>query len=358
MVKLSLSLLLAVGFASASVVITGRQVVTAPPVQDSAVSTATRGSFRELLVNPGFETGQLAPWYTSAWVIDSGYPHKGRYCAADVGNYWIRQDIDTTPATLITSITFWARQPDQPAAQAFDFFYSDGSYEEFVHFPTPSWQQFDVTAHLNRSKSLVGFRLWGYSGGGPGPDSTYVDDVSIQVPGFHDMGVTALLYPVDTIPLDTPVVPLARVRNFGTEPESIPVRMRIEDICAAVVWLDTVWVAVLPGAEVTVPFDTWQPVSPGLHRATTWVTCVGDTVTGNDTLSQLFWVRSGQAVEQGALLSHAAVPTVTVMTAAGLRRLAAPTELFNVTGQQVRDIRPGMYFLMSTGRLRKVVVVR
>jgi hypothetical protein len=30
---------------------------------------------------------------------------------------------------------------------------------------------------------LTGIRIWGYSGGGPGPDETWVDDVSLQTTG-------------------------------------------------------------------------------------------------------------------------------------------------------------------------------
>lgn len=134
----------------------------------------------EVLQNPGFETGALAPWYTTnnQWsVINSGC-QSGAYCATDIGNYWIEQDFAGIPGTQITSITFWSRQPEA-AIQAFDLMYSDGTYYENIVSPTATWQQFDVTSWLDPNKTLTGIRLWGYSGGGGDPDVTVIDNVSV-----------------------------------------------------------------------------------------------------------------------------------------------------------------------------------
>ena len=142
---------------------------------------ATVFSPHEMLTNRGFETGALPPWYqmSSTWVVTTIFPHSGTYCATDVGNYWIRQDFATPiPTDSIVSITFWSRQPDNQI-QAFDLMYSDGTYYEWIVWPTVNWQQFNVTSYLTMGKLMVGFRLWGYVGGGPAPDSTYIDDISI-----------------------------------------------------------------------------------------------------------------------------------------------------------------------------------
>jgi hypothetical protein len=139
---------------------------------------------QELLQNTGFESGDLAPWYQAPgnhWVITTLFPHSGTYCATDTGNYWIRQDfVQPVLTDSIVSITFWSRQPDNQI-QAFDFMYSDMTYHEDIVWPTSVWQQFDITSWLSdqMGKTMVGLRFWGYVGGGPAPDSTYTDDLSI-----------------------------------------------------------------------------------------------------------------------------------------------------------------------------------
>ena len=134
---------------------------------------------REILLNPGFETGSLSPWYQagSQWSVVTDNPHGGTYCAYDTGNNWIRQDFTGVPGASITSITVWVRQPDAAIA-AIDLFYTDGSDSEDVIRPTASWQQFEIT-WLERGKTLNGIRLWGFTG--TSNPETYYDDVSIQV---------------------------------------------------------------------------------------------------------------------------------------------------------------------------------
>jgi hypothetical protein len=154
------------------------QVISAP--EDGAQLFPTA---QELLQNNGFETGALPPWHqmSSTWIITTIFPHSGTYCAADVGNYWIRQNFAQPVLTdSITSITFWSRQPDNQI-QAFDFMYADSTYYEWIVWPTVNWQYFDITSWLagQMGKTMVGLRFWGYVGGGPAPDSTYTDDLSI-----------------------------------------------------------------------------------------------------------------------------------------------------------------------------------
>ncbi len=140
---------------------------------------------QEVLQNPGFETGVLSPWYQASgnhWVITTDYPHSGRYCATDTGNYWIRQDFaQPIPAESVISITIWSRQaPDKPSyLQAFDLMYSDLTYHEDVVFPDTSWQQWDITSWLTQGKELSGLRIWGFNSSDPADDSTYIDDISI-----------------------------------------------------------------------------------------------------------------------------------------------------------------------------------
>jgi len=136
---------------------------------------------QEMLQNPGFESGSLTPWYTNAsWTISTIFPHSGTYCASDTGNYWIRQDFaQPVPSDSIVSITLWSRQPEN-GAQAVELFYDDMSYTYVILFPTGAWQQFDATSCIATGKTATGLRVWGYVGGGPAPDSTYIDDLSVM----------------------------------------------------------------------------------------------------------------------------------------------------------------------------------
>jgi hypothetical protein len=174
--------LCAAAAAVAAPIMTGGFVIEAPVIPEAGPVLPAVTDY-ELLENPGFETGALAPWVGSAWHITDKYPHGGTWCAFDIGNANVVQWTDTVPCSEVQSVTFWSRQPDQPAAQAYSFFYSDGTRDQYVHFPGADWTLMDVTGRLNRSRELVGFEIWGYSGGGPGPDSTYVDDVSIAIAG-------------------------------------------------------------------------------------------------------------------------------------------------------------------------------
>ena len=134
-----------------------------------------------ILVNPGFESGALAPWYspTQQWSVTTAQVHSGTYSATDVGNNQIRQDFAPIPTAQITEVSFWLKQPEAQIS-AIDFFYSNGSSEEnLVFLSGTDWQLFNVTSWLDAGKQLAGLGIWGYSGGPPGEDRTYLDDVTI-----------------------------------------------------------------------------------------------------------------------------------------------------------------------------------
>jgi hypothetical protein len=133
----------------------------------------------ELLENGGFETCSLPPWESYVWQVTDVDSHSGQYCVADIGNNWMRQNITPILTDSILSITFWSRQPEA-TIQAFDFIYNDSTYDEDIIWNQIIWQQFDITSYLPSGKTMVALRFWGYSGGGPLIDSTYMDDISIM----------------------------------------------------------------------------------------------------------------------------------------------------------------------------------
>jgi hypothetical protein len=141
----------------------------------------------QYLVNGGFETGTLPPWTTNNWTVTNTDAHSGVFSAYDVGNFWIRQDFAPINTADVLSVTFWMRQPEAQIS-AYDFYYSDLTFDEDIVFVGANWGQFNITPALRPpGNMLVAIRLWGYSGGPPAPDETYLDDVSIEVAGTTDL---------------------------------------------------------------------------------------------------------------------------------------------------------------------------
>ena len=144
------------------------------------------------VVNPGFETGALTPWFQifppasmdpADWAVTSSDVHSGSFSAADDGNRGLRQDLPAPiPTSNIAEVSFWIRHPNSANAQtAVDLFYSDATSNETL-FSTSStnWELHDVTANLQAGKSLVGLAIFGYSSAMP-PDPTFLDDVTIRL---------------------------------------------------------------------------------------------------------------------------------------------------------------------------------
>ncbi len=165
-----------------------------------AVLMVTSSFAAEVLQNGGFESGLLAPWYTArtqycggtcvAWGVTNSFAHSGLYSATDVGNLELRQDFTPTPGSWITNVSFLVFGA---GANAVDFFYSDGSDQEFVTFPAGGvWSYVDVTSDVDTSKILTGFSIWGTD-----PSfTTYVDDARINAvpePGTLVMFGSALV---------------------------------------------------------------------------------------------------------------------------------------------------------------------
>jgi len=145
-------------------------------------------SMVELLVNPGFETGSLAPWTGGGWSVVTNGPHSGTFCGYDIGNNGVRQDFAPINTANVASITFWMRQPEA-ALSAYDLFYSDNTFDEGAWVPQVGWTLKDITSFMRPAGAmLTGIRLWGYVGGGPAPDETFLDDASINGAGATPVG--------------------------------------------------------------------------------------------------------------------------------------------------------------------------
>jgi hypothetical protein len=139
-----------------------------------------------LVANGGFETGNLTPWFIDLnlgglepWIVTTTSALDGTYGAEDNGNISLRQNFAPTKAADISLVGVTLEYPEFIGANAYDFFYTNGTHAEFVinggvdHLP----HTYDLTSNLDRSLTLNGFSIFGF---GFGPTAfTYLDDVKI-----------------------------------------------------------------------------------------------------------------------------------------------------------------------------------
>ena len=155
-----------------------------------ACSGVARGG--TILINVGFETGQLTPWFhgidgmngpTLLWVVTDTDSHDGAYSAMNVGNNEIRQTFSPVPTSLIDEVSYWIKRPDPgaPPFSATRFWYSDSTSNS--HFSGPvvydGWIFIDATPGLIQGKNLVGVGIFGYSASGG--DRTFLDSLRVDV---------------------------------------------------------------------------------------------------------------------------------------------------------------------------------
>lgn len=133
---------------------------------------------QNVLVNPGFETGSLAPWFADfgSPFVTSSEAHSGLFSAAGFGGDSIRQDFAPVPAASIDEVSVWIKR----AGGAFDqysFYYDDNTSGTFLINDIgggDDWKQHFLTANLDLSKNLTGFSIFGTSSG-----PAYMDDFII-----------------------------------------------------------------------------------------------------------------------------------------------------------------------------------
>jgi len=138
-----------------------------------------------VLVNPGFEDGVLAPWFNSndncggcTWDVTTTDKNTGFWSATVIGDRLLEQDFSPIPDTLITEVSLWLKMPDTGFAAVY-FLYSDTTTAENVVSVPGVWTQFDMTSFLDPGKSLAGFGVYGCSGC-PGSSQTFADDFVVN----------------------------------------------------------------------------------------------------------------------------------------------------------------------------------
>uniref|UniRef100_A0A7C4GBI6 T9SS type A sorting domain-containing protein n=1 Tax=candidate division WOR-3 bacterium TaxID=2052148 RepID=A0A7C4GBI6_UNCW3 len=110
----------------------------------------------------------------------------------------------------------------------------------------------------------------------PANDTAYGQVEVIQ--SARDVGVAAILAPIDTVTVGDSVLPLARVVNYGSSNEAFDVLMRI-----GAGYLDTAELTLAAGAEETIDFDWWFALVPGEMPVACYTVLAGDENPENDT---------------------------------------------------------------------------
>jgi hypothetical protein len=131
-----------------------------------------------VLVNPGFETGSLAPWFgnSGAPTVGSTDPHTGVFAAEAFGGDSIRQNFAPIPTSDITEVSVWIKRPPFQFSQ-YSFYYSDNtSSTHLIQGNSSNYDQFNLTTNLTPGKSLNGFSIFGTSSG-----PAFLDDFVIDV---------------------------------------------------------------------------------------------------------------------------------------------------------------------------------
>jgi len=143
------------------------------------------------IVNPGFETGDMTGWIPVTWSISTILPHSGIYDAYDPGatgqgGQCIRQNFNPTlDSDLISSFTFWIRQPDDFGIAQVIVFHQISGVSVGVAFTNDddSWTFQNHTGLVRPNDFVTGIHVCGFGGGAPTPDDSWVDDFTLEYAG-------------------------------------------------------------------------------------------------------------------------------------------------------------------------------
>jgi Peptidase family C25/Secretion system C-terminal sorting domain/Propeptide_C25 len=96
----------------------------------------------------------------------------------------------------------------------------------------------------------------------------------------HDVAVMGIDVPMGMVRLDSAITPVARIRNYGSVPDSFNVFLRI-----GASYVDTFFLRVAVGFEYMISFRTWVAAPVGTFEVRCSTDLASDLITFNDTLS-------------------------------------------------------------------------
>jgi hypothetical protein len=181
---------------------------------------------------------------------------------------------------------------------------------------------------------------------------------AIDIPS-HDVGVTKILAPTDTVDSGETVTPQAVIRNYGSSGETFDVRFTV-----GVDYADTASLTLAPGASDTVDFADWDALELGTFAVTCSTMLASDTNMTNDAVHDSVVVSPFTGVaEYGGpprvFSLDRVVPSPSVGRAAirfGIpRRTSATLRIYSAAGTVVQtlcssSLVPGYYLRVWDGR--------
>ncbi len=247
----------------------------------------------------------------------------------------------------------------------------------YIYFTaSDSWDSFPRLAQARRNHAGVFIPA---EAGGTGVPGIWVfggrqtqDTLCLQISEYyaidipsHDVGVTRILAPPDTVDSGASVTPRAVIHNFGSSEETFDVWFAV-----GVDYADTVSLMLPPGATDTVGFEDWDALDLGTFAVICSTMLASDTNTTNDAVHDSVLVSPFTGVaEQRGLPGVFSLDRVAPSPAVGRaairfgvpRRAPATLRIYSATGMVVRtlcssSLAPGYYSrvwdgLDASGRL-------
>jgi hypothetical protein len=176
---------------------------------------------------------------------------------------------------------------------------------------------------------------------------------------FHDVAVTSIIAPSDSVDSGAPVTPMARIRNYGTSQETFSVRLTI-----GAGYRDSAQLTLAAGSVDTVSFADWDAWQLGTFAVTCSTALAGDTNPGNDAARESVVVHLPSGIEEGKGLPRVFSLDRAVPSPFGGRttiRYAVPCvtpvrlSVYSAAGALVRTLergvlKPGFYAAAWDGR--------
>ena len=161
---------------------------------------------------------------------------------------------------------------------------------------------------------------------------------------FHDVALTEIAAPGDTVDSGGIVRPSVYLRNDGTQAEWVTATFRIPDEA----YLRSARVIVAAHEVQSIAFATWVPKQQGSHAFSCTLSLTDDAEPANDTMSGVVTVRTGAGVAEGKPVPSefrldAPQPSVFGRTVGIVFALSKAAEVslsvYDATGSVVRQLR-------------------
>jgi hypothetical protein len=144
-----------------------------------------------VIVNPGFEAGNLGGWIPVTWTISNVLPHGGVFDAYDSGGtggggQCMRQNFNPPlDSNLISGFTFWLRQPDDLGIAQVIVFHQNTGVSVGVAFTNDddSWTFQNFSSLVRPNDFVTGIHICGFGGGMPTADDSWADDFALDYSG-------------------------------------------------------------------------------------------------------------------------------------------------------------------------------